>query len=444
MLKSAHPELGGPGPFHVLPLMLEPDPARTVLRPFDFAYPTAFAGDREDRRLVVARRVLDLEEAEQDRLVGRMLEAMHERHRNAEAVFLRRYAELGDNIRRLAANETQKLLLGAYFSQEFAFESAALFNPTIVPDPRDTDEDGNDRFVLALRGVGEGHISSVTFRTGSWNADGCVTVDPPSPYAVPPRIIRDMVGGGAELICEDSADVSETVIFPILPSQSHGVEDLRLVRFTEDDGQRLIIGTYTAFDGRDARQELLRGIDFRTVQMHPLTGRMAAYKGMALFPRRIGGRYVMLGRQDNENIWLLESDDLYRWDDGRPIMCPEYFWEFVQLGNCGSPIEIDEGWLVFTHGVAMVRAYSIGACLLDKDDPSIVLARTPRPLLIPSLSERGGYVPNVVYSCGALVRDRDVLLPYAVGDRCTAFATGTVDSVLAAMVECEVNELAHA
>jgi predicted GH43/DUF377 family glycosyl hydrolase len=444
MLKSAHPELGGPGPFQVLPLLLEPDPARTVLRPFDFAYPTAFAGDREDRRLVVARRVLELEEAEQDRLVGRMLEAMHERHRNAEAVFLRRYAELGDNIRRLAANEAQKLLLGAYFSQEFAFESAALFNPTIVPDPRDTDEDGNDRFVIALRGVGEGHISSVTFRTGSWNADGFVTVDPPSSYAVPPRIIRGMDGGGAELICEDSADVSETVIFPILPSQSHGVEDLRLVRFTEDDGQRLIIGTYTAFDGRDARQELLRGIDFRTVQMHPLTGRMAAYKGMALFPRRIGGRYVMLGRQDNENIWLLESDDLYRWDDGRPIMCPEYFWEFVQLGNCGSPIEIDEGWLVFTHGVAMVRAYSIGACLLDKDDPSIVRARTPRPLLIPSLSERGGYVPNVVYSCGALVRGRDVLLPYAVGDRCTAFATGTVDSVLAAMVECEVSELAHA
>ena len=169
---------------------------------------------------------------------------------------------------------------------------------------------------------------------------------------------------------------------------------------------------------------MLHGIDFRTVHMRPLTGRMAGYKGMALFPRRIGGRYVMLGRQDNENIWLLESDDLYRWDEGRPIMRPEYFWEFVQLGNCGSPIEIDEGWLVFTHGVAMVRAYSIGACLLDKDDPSKVLARTAMPLLVPSVSKRGGYVPNVVYSCGALIRGRDILLPFAVGDRSTAFATG--------------------
>jgi predicted GH43/DUF377 family glycosyl hydrolase len=441
MLRAVHPELGGPGPLDVLPLVLEPDPARTVIRPFDFAYPEAFSGDRDNRRLVVARRVLALDQAEQARIAGRMLGAMRERHRNVEAVFLRRYEELHEEIRGLAANDTEKLLLGAYFSQEFAFESAALFNPSIIPDPRDIDEDGTDHFVLSLRGVGEGHISSVTFRTGSWNADGHVTIDPPSSYAVPPRIVRNMEGGGAELICEDSADVSETVIFPILPSQSHGVEDLRMVRFTEDDGQRTIVGTYTAFDGREARQELLRGVDFRTVQMRPLTGRMAGYKGMALFPRRIDGRYVMLGRQDNENIWLLESDDLYHWEDGRPIMSPEYFWEFVQLGNCGSPIEIDEGWLVFTHGVAMVRAYCVGACLLDRDDPSVVLARTERPLLIPSLSERGGYVPNVVYSCGALIRGREILLPYAVGDRCTAFATGSVDTVLATMVECKSCEL---
>lgn len=436
MLKSVHPELGGPSQLKVLPVMLEPDPARTVIRPFDFAYPSAFSGDREDRRLVVARRVLALEEADQTRIVDRMLGAMRERHRNVEAVFLRRYEELDEKIRGLAANPAQMLLLGAYFSQEYAFESAALFNPSIIPDPRDDDEDGNDHFILALRGVGEGHISSVTFRTGSWNSDGHVTVDPPSGYAVPPRIFRDMDGGGAELICDDSADVSETVIFPILPSQSHGVEDLRLVRFTDDDGQQQIIGTYTAFDGREARQEMLHGVDFRTVQMRPLAGRMSGYKGMALFPRRINGRFVMLGRQDNENIWILESDDLYRWEEGRPIMSPEYFWEFVQLGNCGSPIEIDEGWLVFTHGVAMVRAYCVGACLLDKDNPSVVLARTEKPLLIPSVSERGGYVPNVVYSCGALVRRREILLPFAVSDRTTAFATGNVDAVLASMAEC--------
>jgi len=436
MMTQSRPELGGAGPLTMLPCVLEPDPARTVVRPFDFAYPPAFGEELGNRRLVVARRVLALDEADQVRIAGLMLAAMCERHRNVEAVFLRRYEELGDEIHELPTNNAQKLLLGAYFSQEFAFESAALFNPSIVPDPRDQDGDGNSRFVLSLRGVGEGHVSSVTFRTGTWSEYGWVNIDPPSPYAVPPRILHHTDGGGAELICEDSADVSETVIFPILPSQSHGVEDLRLVQFTEDDGRQQIIGTYTAFDGRNARQELLHGIDFRTVEMHPLRGAMAGYKGMALFPRRIGGRYVMLGRQDNENIWLLESDDLYQWDDGRPIMCPKFFWEFVQLGNCGSPIEIDEGWLVFTHGVAFVRAYCIGACLLDKDDPSIVLARTLRPLLIPtSVSERGGYVPNVVYSCGALIRGRNILLPFAIGDRTTAFATGTVDSILAAMVD---------
>lgn len=434
MLTNIRPELGGPGPLNVLPLMLEPDPARTVIRPFDFAYPAQFAEERGNRRAVVAQRVLNMDEAEQARIVDLMLLEMRRRHRNVEATFMRRYDELGDEIRALATNDAQKLLLGAYFSQEFAFESAALFNPSIIASPRDNDSDGETRFILSLRGVGEGHISSVTFRTGTWSADGSVTVDPPSPYADPPIIVRDTEGGGAELICDDAMDVSESVIFPILPSQSHGVEDLRLVRFTDDDGRQEIVGTYTAFDGREARQELLHGIDFRTVRMRPLTGRMAGYKGMALFPRRLGGRFVMLGRQDNENIWLLESDDLYRWEDGRPIMRPEYFWEFVQLGNCGSPIEIDEGWLVFTHGVAMVRVYCVGACLLDKEDPSRVLARTQRPLLVPSVSGRGGYVPNVVYSCGALVRERDILLPFAVGDRTTAFATGSVDAVLAAMV----------
>ena len=433
MLTNVRPELGGPGPLTVLPLMIEPNPARTVIRPFDFGYPSAFAEELGSRRAIVAHRVLDLAEADQAWIVDRMLGEMRNRHRNVETTFLRRYEELGDEILRLPANDAQKLLLGAYFSQEFAFESAALFNPSIVLDPRARGGDGDTRFILSLRGVGEGHISSVTFRTGLWSADGRVSIDPPSPYADPPIIVRDTEGGGAELICDDAVDITETVIFPILASQSHGVEDLRMVTFTDDDGREEIVGTYTAFDGREAREELLHGIDFRTVRMRPLSGRLSGYKGMALFPRRIGGRFVMLGRQDNENIWLLESDNLYHWEDGRPIIGPEYFWEFVQIGNCGSPIEIDEGWLVFTHGVAMVRAYCVGACLLDKVDPSIVLARTRRPLLVPSVSERGGYVPNVVYSCGALIRDRDILLPFAVGDRFAAFATGSVEAVLAAM-----------
>ena len=223
--------------------------------------------------------------------------------------------------------------------------------------------------------------------------------------------------------------LSERVLFPVTPSQRNGIEDARFVRFVDDDGAATYCATYTAYDGKLILPQFVETRDFLHFRFFTLNGAAARNKGMALFPRRIGGRYVMLGRQDNENIWILESDDLYRWEDGRPIMGPEYFWEFVQLGNCGSPIEIDEGWLVFTHGVAMVRAYCVGACLLDKRDPSIVLARTEKPLLIPSLSERGGYVPNVVYSCGALVRGREVLLPFAVGDRTTAFATGTVESL---------------
>lgn len=437
---AASERLGsGDGPLKVIghwdvPLLLEPDPGRTVLRPFSFTYPPGFGEDPDSRPLAVAQRVLSLNDGQLAQALELMLEPMRTRHRNAEAVLLRRYEELGDDVRRLPTSDTQKLLLGAYFSQEYAFESAALFNPSIVRTRDGDDANGGTRFILSLRGVGEGHISSVTFRSGTWRADGEVKVDAPSPWAVPPCIVRQGDDVGAELICEDSAEISETVIFPVLPSQNKGVEDLRLVRFTDDDGSEELIGTYTAFDGRDVRQELLRGVDFRTVWMRPLRGRMSGHKGMALFPRRISGRYVMLGRQDNENIWLLESDDLYQWDDGRPIMHPAYFWEFVQLGNCGSPIEIDEGWLVFTHGVAMVRAYCIGACLLDKQDPSIVLARTRLPLLIPSsVPQRGGYVPNVVYSCGAMVRGRDILLPFAVGDRCTAFATGSVDAVLAAM-----------
>jgi predicted GH43/DUF377 family glycosyl hydrolase len=432
---NVHPELGSGSLLKVLPLVLEPDPARTIVRPFGFAYPAAFAEERDSRPLVVAERVLGLDEADLLQIVDLMLGSMRARHRNVEAVLLRRYDELADEVRRLRVNHAQKLLLGAYFSQEFAFESAALFNPSIVRHPGGDDEGGNTRFVLSLRGIGEGHVSSVTFRTGLWRLDSGVSIDPPGAYGVPPRIFREMEGGGAELICDDSADVSETVIFPILPSQRQGIEDLRLVQFTEDGGRQQIIGTYTAYDGRNIRQELLHAIDFRTVRMHPLGGRMADHKGMALFPRRIGGRYVMLGRQDNENIWLLESDDLYQWDRGRPIMSPAFFWEFVQLGNCGSPIEIDEGWLVFTHGVAMVRVYCVGACLLDKDDPSVVLARTRMPLLVPSsVPQRGGYVPNVVYSCGALIRGRDILLPFAVGDRCTTFAIGSVDSILKTMV----------
>ncbi len=419
--------------FTTLDIELKPDPSRTVIRPFSFGYPEAFAKDRPPRPQVVVDRIQALDAPMRARMRGLLMAPMNERHHNAEQVLLRRFEDVRGDIGEGDFDDDEKLLIGAYFSQEYAFESAALFNPSIVVLPDELPSvAGAVRFVMSLRGIGEGHISSITFRTGEWGPGDRLVIDPPSPEAVPPRIDRQD-DGWVRLVCADSEDVSETIIFPILPSQRQGVEDLRLVNFTDHDGVQSIIGTYTAFDGKDARQEMLRGVDLRTVEMRPLNGAMTGYKGMALFPRRIDGQFVMLGRQDNENIWLLRSDDLYTWETGAPIMAPKYPWEFVQMGNCGSPLEIDEGWLVFTHGVGMVRGYCVGACLLDKDDPSKVLARTPSPLLFPSAEQRGGYVPNVTYSCGGLLHDRRILLPYAIGDEYSAFAVGKVDDLLSVM-----------
>ncbi len=424
--------------FQKIDLELHPDPARTVIRPFSFEYPKAFADGRPTRQQAVLERLRGLDPEVRQHMLDHIAGPMHQRHRNADAVFLRQVDALADQMPEICdLSHEDKLIAGAYFSQEYAFESAALFNPSIVriPGEQGLSDDGQLRFILSLRGIGEGHISSVTFRAGTWDGGTRITIDPVSPNCVPPRVENDSEGGWVRLICEDSQDISETVVFPILPSQRQGVEDLRMVPFRDAEGVETVIGTYTAFDGKSVRQELLRGIDLRRFDMRPLTGAMTGYKGMALFPRQIDGQFVMLGRQDSESIWLLRSDDLYTWEEGQPIMAPKYPWEFVQIGNCGSPIEIDEGWLVFTHGVGLVRGYAIGACLLDKHDPSRVLARTRSPLIYPSAEHRGGYVPNVTYSCGALVEGRRILLPYAVADEYTAFATACVDDVLAVMEE---------
>jgi predicted GH43/DUF377 family glycosyl hydrolase len=421
--------------FTKLDIELKPDPSRTVIRPFGFEYPKAFATDRPSRAQAVAQRVMALDDATRARMLEVLNTPMRERHRGADQVFLRRFTEVRDQIGNVDPDADEQQLIGAYFSQEYAFESAALFNPSLVRLDEPATVEGAVRFILSLRGIGEGHISSVTFRTGEWGPGDRLVIDPASTNGVPPRIERNDDEGWVRLICDDAQDISETVIFPVLPSQHQGVEDLRLVNFTDDDGDRRVIGTYTAFDGKTVRQEMLRGVDLRTFKMRPLLGAMAGYKGMALFPRRIDGKFVMLGRQDNENIWLLRSDDLFTWDEGTPIMAPKYPWEFVQIGNCGSPIELDEGWLVFTHGVGLVRGYCIGACLLDKADPTKVLKRTASPLLFPSAEQRGGYVPNVTYSCGGLLHGRRILLPYAIGDEYSAFAVADVDDLLGVMVE---------
>ena len=239
--------------------------------------------------------------------------------------------------------------------------------------------------------------------------------------------------GITRVMCDGSENPSESVLFPVTPSQRQGIEDLRLCRFIDDDGKPDYVGTYTAFDGRNTRSEMLRITGLKEFEMRPLDGAAAQAKGMALFPRRIDGRYVMLGRQDNENIWLHRSDDLYVWEGGDKLIEPKFSWDLCQMGNCGSPIELAEGWLVLTHGVGLVRTYCMGAALLDKDDPSKVLARTPNPILRPSAEERDGYVPNVVYSCGAMVHDRTLLLPFGIADNFAAFATCEVSDLLKAM-----------
>jgi predicted GH43/DUF377 family glycosyl hydrolase len=418
-----------------LPGFLRPDASRTVLRPFIVEDPSTSDCPRTRR---IIDRILALDDAGLRDELQVMAAGLEDRHRDVGRLLRRRYEELSSLMTdRAPATPDQCKLIGAYFSEEFSFESAALFNPSVVPHPDQSGvEAGGLRILVSLRGIGEGHISSLAFRTGTWSADGAVTMDDPSKYAVGPRIERTKGRHGeliVHLLCDSAQDISENVIYPFMPSQGRGIEDVRLVEFTDDDGTKDYRGTYTAFNGADVRQGLLRTDDFRTFELRGVRGDLYSGKGMALFPRKIDGCYMMLGRQDNENIWLLSSHEFDAWSGGQKIISPQWPWEFIQIGNCGSPIEIDEGWLVLTHGVGVVRNYCIGACVLDKADPSKVLARTTTPLLVPDRSSRDGYVPNVVYSCGALVRNRTLLLPYGVADSFAAFASVKLDDLVKAM-----------
>jgi len=422
-------------------VILHPDPARTVVRPFEPGDPDGFAVEGHTRPQRIAERILSLDEEDLRAELGRITDSFSSRQDDVEDILLRRFEEAvgGLGIDGNGLSHLRKLVIGGYFCEEYSFEAAALFNPSIVPSHDQSGlPEGAIRFVLSLRGIGEGHVSSVTFRTGTWTPGGDITIDPPHPAGIAPQVERKEGEEGNEsvyLSCGGARHISETVLFPFTPAQRQGIEDLRLVSFEEDDGRISHLGTYTAFSGLVARSELLRiSDDFHHFEMHPLRGSATQSKGMALFPRRIDGRYVMLGRQDNENIWLMTSNDLLAWEGGQKIIAPAYSWEFVQMGNCGSPLEIDEGWLLMTHGVGSARNYCIGASLLDKDDPTRLIKRMQLPLVHPSPKERDGYVPNVVYSCGALIHDRMLLLPYGVADSFTTFATVKVDQVLAAMV----------
>jgi len=422
--------------FNRHPLHLRPDPSRVIVRAFRPAIePRDYNPIDTSRANHIVDRVLSLNEAEAQAVLAGVLDNFDDPQRNLLEIFEVRAAEM-DLVfaTHTSFTPTQRSLIGAYFLNEYSFEAAALFNPSIVPHPDQNGvEPGSLRFILSLRAVGEGHISSLTFRRGTISAEGEISIEPPVRLACLPHISR-RVGDNIDLAFAAESNISQRVIFPITEAQANGIEDARFVAF-KDRGRTTYFATFTAYNGRAIRSELIETRDFQSFRLVPLKGAAAVNKGMALFPRKIGGRYAMIARYDNESLHLIYSDDLLEWGLGTPILRPEYPWEFVQIGNCGSPIELDEGWLLFTHGVGPIRRYSIGAVLLDKEDPSRVIGRARVPLVQPEKSEREGYVPNVVYSCGAMKFGNRIVLPYAISDTFSTIATVKVEKLVEILMQ---------
>ncbi len=419
-------------------IYIRPDPSRVIVRPFRPAIePRDLLPTDKNRANHIVDRVMAMDSETAAMMLAEVMDNFEFRHRNLLEIFEKRADDMEDAFSGHGAfTEVQRQLVGAYFLQEYSFEAAALFNPSIVPHPDQGGvDDGGLRFVLSLRAVGEGHVSSLTFRSGIVSADGKVSINPTGRLAALPLISARtcrLTGDDVDVSFDAAQDISERVIFPVTASQSNGIEDARFVLF-DDNGVLTYYATYTAYNGRDIRSELVKTTDFVSFCLSPMTGAATKNKGMALFPRKVGGRYAMIARQDNENLHLIYSDNLYNWEKGTELLRPEFPWEFVQIGNCGSPIELDEGWLLFIHGVGPVRKYAIGAVLLDKDDPSKLIGRTREPLVRPELTEREGYVPNVVYTCGAMKHGNRIILPYAVSDTFTKIISLEIADLLAAL-----------
>jgi predicted GH43/DUF377 family glycosyl hydrolase len=473
-------------------IVLKPNISRVVIRPFEFP--------DEGRIQKILARIASLPEAEVEAMLEKVMREFHERHLRTREFFLHRYEQLRRfQLTDQAPSEARRLLIGSYFTQEYALESAALFNPSIVwhPDQSGLPE-GSRRFILSLRATGEGHISSITFRSGVIDARCQILMDEPTRYVAAPDLVPNalyekalfyrkltelgvngpltdqvmaalgdqftlreleqairnvsrhnrprqrefeplahtmlvLAKANYEIQFSPEQDVSERIIFPSSPTETNGIEDARFVCFTDDKGDCTYYATYTAYDGRVILPQMLETKDFLHFRISTLNGPEVRNKGFALFPRLVNGQYAMLSRQDNENIYLMYSDMPHFWYSKEQIARPTYAWEFVQIGNCGSPIETEAGWLVLTHGVGPMRKYALGAFLLDRDDPARVIGRLKRPLLEPNANEREGYVPNVVYSCGAVLHGKQLVIPYAMSDYASTFATVPIDDVLNAM-----------
>jgi predicted GH43/DUF377 family glycosyl hydrolase len=417
-------------PLHILDERLHADPSRVVLRPFHLGWQAKNAPQGRAHRLVEDVAALTEEQVREE--YARVRQDFAARHWQTEKMFEERFDCSG-------FSDTRKRLLGAFFCHEYTYAAAALMNPSIVPHPDQSGmSDGACRFVMSLRAVGEGHISSIVFREGIAEPDGAFTLWPQTAFATSVELddatMTDSVAGVTVHRHEDSS-LSNTVIFPITEQQAGGLEDLRLVRFDHGGGDYEWIGTYTAYSGHSIRSELLRTVDFRRFLLEPIEGQAGRNKGMALFPEKVRGKYAMVGRQDGKNLFLLESDRIDHWDsEGTLLMEPKYPWEFIQIGNCGSPVLTDAGWLIFTHGVGAMRKYSLGAALLDRDNPAKVIGRTAEPVLTAVDADRSGYVPNVVYTCGVLKVGERLLVPYGISDSAVGFATVEVDALLDLMV----------
>jgi predicted GH43/DUF377 family glycosyl hydrolase len=414
------------------PLRLRADPSRVVVRPFHIAI--SGTSNRVER---LTREVLALSSEEARAELELVLKDFEARHWQTRRVFMTRYDDIESLLGLDGAqiSDEKRQLIGAYFCHEYSYAAAALMNPSAVPHfDQSGMPEGSLRILMSMRSVGEGHISSVAFREGIITDQNELVLAPEPPFAT----AADAPGLGDEEIPEGEitvhrhrdSTISGTVIFPITAAQSKGLEDLRIVRFVHDDGTAEWLGTYTAYNGDKIQSEMMRTRDFRAFDLVPMTGSAARNKGMALFPRKVNGKYMMIGRQDGENLFLLQSNTLTDWDEGEKLLQPVYPWELVQIGNCGPPIETDEGWLLLTHGVGAMRKYSIGAALLDKDNPARVIGRTRSPILAAADQDREGYVPNVVYTCGAMKHGDKLFMPYGIADSSVGFAFVSISELL--------------
>jgi predicted GH43/DUF377 family glycosyl hydrolase len=469
-------------------------PARVISRAFDPGQEGLIRG--LSRAQAVTARVLAMDEEEVARTLAETLAAYSNRHDDLRATFRKNF-ELVATAELLGHpdySQERAELIGSYFTQEYSIEGAALFNPSIVEAPDQSGcGEGELRFIMSLRAVGEGHISSIEFRSGILGAQDSVALDAasthlstgerstlpttheylsPRPVRVnaPPveiptasiddgltaqilqealhataplpslsaldaatEVLRRIVDASYQLEFSATSTLSERVLFPGTPAESHGLEDARFVRFVEDDGEITYFATYTAYDGANVAPHLLQTDDFLTFRMRPMFGEAARNKGVALFPRRIDGVMWCLSRWDRENISVAQLESGIGWSNAKVVQTPTQPWELIQLGPCSSPIETPEGWLVLTHGVGPMRTYAIGALLLDLQDPSVVIGVLEEPLLIAAETERNGYVPNVVYSCGALIHNGSLVLPYGCSDASVRFAFVDMTELLAGL-----------